>query len=80
MKMKPELFMAGVATLVALSLTALVIIAVTLDVSLVLGPSVSGTAICPDGSPVHLVIPVDCLETCGVNLPAEKELESHERK
>ncbi len=79
MKMKPEIFMTGVIVVIVLSLTALVGFMMTLDVSLQIGPSVYGTAICPDGSPVHLVIPVDCLETCGVNLPTEKELESHGR-
>jgi len=73
--MKPKIFIIGVV----LAIAGLIAIVVTLDVTLQIGPTVSATAICPDGSPVHLVIPVDCFETCGVNLPAEKELESHER-
>jgi hypothetical protein len=80
MKIKPELSAATVVVLVWISIAALVAFMLTLDVGLDIGPTVPATAICPDGSPVHLVIPVDCLETCGVNLPAEKELENHERK
>ena len=80
MKIKPEIFTIGVVVSAWISIAALIALMLTLDVDLHIGPTVSATAICPDGSPVHLVIPVDCFETCGVNLPAEKELESHERK
>lgn len=74
--MKPKIFIIGVALVIA----GLIAIVLTLDITVQIGPSVSATAICPDGSAVHVVIPVDCFETCGTNLPAEKELENYERQ
>ena len=58
----------------------LVVAAACIDsIGIVSSPHVSTIITCPDGSPKHVVIPVDCLETCGVHLPAEKEIEKNGR-
>ena len=44
-----------------------------LHVNEVSSPSVVWTAICPGGDIITVYVPVDCVETCGVELPAERE-------
>ena len=65
-----------------LPLFALVITlaAVSDGITLSSSPRVSTTVSCPDGTPIHVVIPVDCYETCGVNLPAESEIKYEDNK
>jgi len=62
-----EIILLLASTLVVIFFTALYFIDVETDNR----PKVHGTGICPDGSPVVVYVPVDCLETCDISQPAE---------